>query len=452
MSKRTIDEVGDEVGDTVDDGAADRAANRIGGRQPFRRRTIAWLAGIAATSFAIAIGVAIFAEEIVPTSTAGAHGYSRSAIGHHGLVALLRALDIHVLQSEHDSAGKAGDDAVLVAAEPLIVEPDGPRAQALRAMRDGTRGLLLVLPKWYGLPDDSQPAWVSDVALLPIEEVTPVLDVLGIEATVTRPAQVSGWIGSEDITLEADPVLPAPQLLTSEMLVPVISCNEGMLLGAYQAEEDAPWLLVLADPDLLSNHGLKRGRNAHLTVAVIELLRWVSGEPMPDTVVFDETLHGFQKEPSLWRALFEFPLALATIQVLLAAVALLWASLGRLGKPITPPPAIAPGKGFLIHNTATLLRQGGHSAHALARYLDAAMREVARALHAPPQRDAAGLRRWLARAEGARRVTHTLEALGREVGACERDRKSQARAVRAALHIHQWREEMIRGSRDRSRD
>ena len=69
---------------------------------PFRRRTIWWLAGIATTSFVAAIVVSIFGQEIVPTTTAGAHGYSRSAIGHHGLVALLRALDVRLTEAACD--------------------------------------------------------------------------------------------------------------------------------------------------------------------------------------------------------------------------------------------------------------------------------------------------------------------------------------------------------------
>jgi hypothetical protein len=444
-------------------------SNGIVSGAPFRRRTIWWLAGIATTSFVVAIVVAIFGQEIVPTTTAGAHGYSRSAIGHHGLVALLRALGVQVLQSEHDSAGKASE-GVLVVAEPLISELEGPRAEALRDMHVGPRATLVVLPKWYGLPDDENRAWVSDVELLPDQEVLPVLQVLGIEARLARPERASQWVGSERLALIADPVLLHPQLLVSDDLEPLISCDAGILLGRYQPEEDDPVLLVLADPDVLSNHGLRRGRNAQLAVAIIHLLRWAGaanipellvetegvglpeGVALPDTVVFDETLHGFQKEPSLWRALFEFPLALATIQVLLAAVALLWASLGRFGKPITAAPALAPGKGFLIHNTATLLRHGGHGAYALARYLEATARAVAHALHVPPSLDAAGLRRWLAQVESARNVTHSLSELARQVEAARGDRPGQSRAVRTAMHIHQWREEMIRGSRDRSRD
>jgi hypothetical protein len=458
-------------------GTSGVVSNGVSSGAPFRRRTIWWLAGIAATSFVAAIVVAIFGQEIVPTTTAGAHGYSRSAIGHHGLVALLRALDVQVLQSEHDSAGKASE-GVLVVAEPLISELDGPRAEALRDMHVGPRATLVVLPKWYGLPDyEKDRAWVSDIELLPVEEVQPVLQVLGIETTLVRPERTSRWIGSERLALSADPALPAgigPQLLVSDEIEPLISCDAGILLGLYRPEEDDPVLLVLSDPDVLSNHGLRRGRNAELAVGIIELLRRAGatsfaellGEPggvpdgvalpegvtLPDTVVFDETLHGFQKEPSLWRALFEFPLALATIQVLLAAVALLWASLGRFGKPITAAPALTPGKGFLIHNTATLLRHGGHGAYALARYLEATARAVAHALHVPPSLDAAGLRRWLAQVESARNVTHSLTELARQVEAARNERPGQSRAVRTAMHIHQWREEMIRGSRDRSRD
>src|SRR5262249_19925555 len=136
--------------------------------------------------------------------------------------------------------------------------------------------------------------------------------------------------------------------------------------------------LVLSDPDILSNHGLGEGDNARLALEVLEHAResWRS-------VVVDETLHGFERIPSLWGELFAFPLLPAGVQGAVALLLLVWSGLGRFGRPGAGPAGLAPGKGVLIENTALLLRSAGHSAYSLGRYFDATLAEVARALHAP---------------------------------------------------------------------
>src|SRR6185436_16030104 len=111
------------------------------------------------------------------------------------------------------------------------------------------------------------------------------------------------------------------------------------------------------------NHGLARGDNAAIALAAIEAERPVGG-----VVVVDETLHGHVAAPSLWRELFDFPLSLATLSVLLALAFLLWAAMGRFGKPRPDTRPLGAGKRYLIDNTAELTRHGGHAAHALERY------------------------------------------------------------------------------------
>jgi len=73
---------------------------------------------------------------------------------------------------------------------------------------------------------------------------------------------------------------------------------------------------VLADPDVIANHGLARDGNAALAVAVIGRLRAGNGG-----VVFDETVHGYVAKPANpFMLLFRFPFVVATAQGLLAAL------------------------------------------------------------------------------------------------------------------------------------
>jgi hypothetical protein len=170
----------------------------------------------------------------------------------------------------------------------------------------------------------------------------------------------------------------------------------------------------------------------------------------------DETLHGHISTPSLWRELFSFPLSLASASVLIVLAILLWSAMGRFGKPLPPLSAMAPGKRFLIDNTAELIRYGGHAAHALERYLHATVQDVARASHAPAHLGPAELRDWLLRAARARKVEIDLVALEREVadvvgpGPTSGHRQA-VRALATAGRIHRWRQEMTNGSAGHSR-
>lgn len=410
----------------------------------FSRRTVFWLVGVAVLSFGCAIGFAIFSDEVSTDSGAGSHTFSKSAIGHMGLVELLRDRDVPVLVSEHDTARKVVDSA-LVVAEPVLFEAEGNRAADLATMVGAAPRALVVLPKWYGTRDAQEPGHVESVALVPLDEVQPILDVFPVGGSVVRHANDTSpvWQTSGlDLASTPAPDLVGPQLMTSEEIQPVLWNEQGTLLGVVDFDGTELW--ILSDPDLLSNHGLLRGDNAALALAVMDAVRGARG-----AVVFDETMHGFKSEPSLWRVLFEFPLALATIQALLAAMLLLWAATGRFGKPVVAPPVIAPGKEFLIDNTAALLRFGGHAGHALRRYLQTTVQEVARTLHVPSGLDLHATARWLEQVAETRRVPIRLVDLEREVDqAGQARRERERRVVDTARRIYRWKQEMTHGSRD----
>jgi hypothetical protein len=199
--------------------------------------------------------------------------------------------------------------------------------------------------------------------------------------------------------------------------------------------------IVLADPDVVATHGLGQGANATLLVRLLERLG--AGER---TVIVDETLHGFEEQPSLARALLRFPLVLATVSAAVAALLLAWAAAVRFGRPRPPEPALSPGKLFLVEQTAALLRHGGRAADAAQAYLRAARDEVGHRVR-PPGAQGAG-DGWLARAEAARGLEGALAALeerarrlaGRRIG-------GEEEAVRLARDVHAWREEMTDGAR-----
>ena len=412
-------------------------------RSPFTKKTVIWLAAIAVASFIAAVGFAIFGTNIDERPSARADTFSRSAIGHRGLVQLLKKLDIPVVISQFASGNKAGESALLVVAEPYVADFAGSRAEHLRTMLAQADTTLVVLPKRYGSADPERPGWVDDVDPLTTIEVEQALNVVDASASVLRPAEAeSDWFASPDYDSLAasSPTLADPQLIDSDELTPIIWTNQGILLGEYWYGGLGKRVWVLADPDLISNHGLGNGNNAAIALGIVDTLR------AGGAVVFDETMHGFHQEPSLWQAMFEFPLVIATLQILVAIVLLLWAATGRFGAPARAAPAIAPGKGFLINNTAALLRFGGHADHALKRYLYTTMQEVGRELHAPANLYHRELRTWLERIGTSRGVGTGLAGLENEVQAVVAQKGVQhRRIVLCANRIYRWRQEMTHG-------
>lgn len=396
---------------------------------PFRGRTALVLTAVAGVSFLALLLWGIFGREILPGRSAESDSFSRSALGHRAFVELLRELDVPTVVSRFNSSGKAGDSALLIVAEPRI-EGDPARERMLLRMIAEAERTLLVLPKWRGTESSDTPGFIESADLVHQAEVEAVLDAIDANLQVVRtsPGERVSWTSGE---IGAPPDIPGPQLLRGAFDSRCVWCAQGVLLGYVDTRRGT--VLVLSDPDLLSNHGIVRPGNAQAVMGMLDLAR---GDQ--DAVVIDETLHGFGKEPSLYRSLFEFPLVLATVQALLAAAALLWAAMGRFGAPQPATPPLEAGKKALIGNIAALLAYAGHGAHALRRYLDGAVAEVRAALHVPAGLKAAEAEERLDRAHAAIRLRDLRALVKVESG----DRR---RILAIARRVHRWREETIRG-------
>jgi len=339
--------------------------------------------------------------------------------------------------SRFDSGHRAARSALLVLAEPQLGDSGTRDADALLRTATAAGGALLVLPKWRGLEDPERPGWIAQVSLRPVEEPDELLDILEVEdARVVRPATTRDW---RTELVDGVPILSAPQLVRATGVTGLVHCREGILFGRVETHRGT--LYVLSDPDVLANHGLGRGPNAALAVRMLDVAR----SEQQKTVVIDETFHGHVQEASVHRALFDFPLLLATLQALFILAVLLWSGMGRFGAPTPAEMAVRPGKAFLIDNIASLLAYAGHSVDVLKRYLRVTQHEVGQRLHVPARLGAEGARAWLERYGEQRRVTVGLERLRKEVG-----RASRERVLSLAGRIHRWREEMIHGPGSRT--
>jgi hypothetical protein len=386
---------------------------------PFRRRTLLVLVAVGVVSLVTALVLAIFADDFAEEKSVDTTGYSTSAIGYEALVQILREVGVPVSLSRTRSASRAGEGLLVIAAPDL---GDDAARDRFKAMVESSRRVLVILPRWWGMPSEDQPRWIAARHELSTETAAEVLDALDLEGEILR-AGGTQLIVAHDLDVEIE------------------HGEDGDLLVSTWYDRDTR-LWLLADPSRLDNVGMRTRANVHWAVELIDDLR--EGGP----VVFDETLHGFEKNPSLYRSLFTFPLILVSLQVIACAVLLLWAAVGRWGPPRAAPPPLPSGKDFLIRNTAALLHVGGHDGDALRRYLATTIQAVRLALHAPRELDPAALRTWLERVRASRGGTISILELERDVADAARARRSGAtsrRTVELAARIHRWRTEMTHG-------
>ena len=122
----------------------------------FSPKTVAWLITVGLLAFAGAAYFMIYGDKGT-SMRAGTNAFSYSALGHRAFVETLRRLEFPVFVSRNNSAAKAGRSALLVIAKPRIrILTDEAISELLAA---GT--VLLVLPKWKGRPDTTNPRWVE---------------------------------------------------------------------------------------------------------------------------------------------------------------------------------------------------------------------------------------------------------------------------------------------------
>jgi hypothetical protein len=412
----------------------------------FSRRALTWGIGIATASFTLAVLWAAFGDRWLAPRTVAPSTFSVSALGHAAAARFLRDAGLGV--STRQSRGGAGidKDHPLVLAEPASVVRSIAEGERFAAAWEeaGRRGALrlVVLPKWRGEPKADDPRWLGHAWLLPPATARGALELLPLPAAAPRLAARhdlvdtcrAGWDGPGIFAVD---LRHAQLLAPAAGLEPEVACPGGLLVARLPARSAAePATFVLADPDVLNNQGLGRADHAALLYSLLATRMAAHG------VVFDETIHGYYREPGLLAEALRFPLVLAVLASLVFSALAIWAGSGRLGKAVPPPPAVAAGKGVLIDTTAALLSAGGHSGESLARYARETLRDVAAASFLPP--DLADRERVdrLARLAATRNVAVDLPALLARIAAAAATRGGDAHVLTLARHLHRFRVEM----------
>jgi len=367
-----------------------------------------------------------------PNEPTGPSTYSRSAIGHAGILSLLRLHGVAAEASQGASREKLRQGGLLVLAEPNQLADPGELRRLLGAPR-----VLLVLPKWAGLPDSDMPGWIGAASRLPLAAPMSVLQDAFPRNFGTRGLQnVEAPHSWPHNALGASPHFDSSvQLLTGTSFDAVVEGPAGLLVGQLQRAGTTTYLL--SDPDIISNHGLAEG-NAAFALALIDRAR--AGGP----VIFDETIHGFLTVPkNRLLAIFSRPFAAATFSALAAAALLAWADGARFGAALPRPGGFPPGQLALIGAMAGLLDRGGHQKIVLARYVRGVVTDVSATL----QRSRIEGPARLAEAETRRHVSIRSADILQEAAALESTPRPAAAAMAAlALRAHAWKQEMSYGS------
>jgi hypothetical protein len=404
-----------------------------------RRVLIGWISGavvlFALALFAMGSGGDSNADRTGPSS------FSLSAIGYAGFAEVLQRRGVTVVKSQYNTLAKVSSGSVVVIAEPRA---DGPSEATIRTLLGADR-ILVVLPKWAGQASEDHPGWLRSIGERSMSDATWTLRLVAPRGEVSREGDAVSWTTN---ALNIPPTLDKPiQLIRGEPLRPIVAARQGMLIG--EIVERNRRILVISDPDLLANEGFGRDNNVTLALAAVERLRGPGG-----SVIFDETLHGFQARPaSPFLLLFRFPFIVVTIQGLIALAMLLWATLARFGAPQSLPPPLSAGRSGLLQNMASLIEFTGHQEVIIRRYVLDTVRDVGRQLHAPRGISGNALVAWLQRVGSARDVETDCGAVIRQIEDMpEGRRRNLPMLVRLARQIHQWKGEIIDGRVGNPRD
>jgi hypothetical protein len=393
------------------------------GEGGFRRGTVLLIIVVGIAAFVGMLVLSAYAPDLRSGKNGGAHALSNAATGYSGLVRLAEATGRNPQILRQDYLHESEDLVVLTPerAATDLTEVLGSRA---------TKATLLVFPKWDAQRDAQKPAWVRVTGLLPKREPEGVLAPdtklaisrrkTGEEMLVTVPAHAG------NVQFPAPPVL---QTASGNGLQPIVTDAAGrVVLGRIGNSA----LYVLADPDLLNNHGIADPRRAAAALALLDFLNSTGAE----AIYFDVTLNGLGSSKSPLKLMFDPPFLAVTLAIAAALLLTGLQALVRFGVPLRPQRAIAFGKAALVDNSAALVRKARREARLGGRYAEMVRDRIAALLRLPPTMPADKVEQRLDALTSDRNFS-TLAANAANAGTPES-------VLAAARALHQWQQEAIK--------
>ena len=394
---------------------------------PFNPRLVIGLIFAGIASFTALLLLLAYGGNIAPPRSGGrADALSVSATGFKGLSTLVQNFrEVHLDETDAEWA-----DHLLIVTLGVHNNPGQVRSLLERRANAPT---VLVLPKWVTRPNPRRPGWVT--VLFP-GLGTAGEQLLGNGTRVSLlsgrpPARVQGQELLDGVSI---PVPANPQLIRGDILTPLAALPGGGALVARVGDQPH---YVIADPDLLNNHGIADPARARAALMMIERMN-EGGE----SVDFDLTMSGpttatGTDAPSMLRLAFEPPFLAMTLALVIAALLAGYYGAHRFGPVRREERAIAFGKAALVENSAGLIRLAGREARLGGAYAEVVRQEVARRTSAPAWLQGEKLDAYLDKfGKGAQpRFTELAERLQ-----YADDRHDLMTAARS---LHQWKKDSI---------
>jgi len=386
-------------------------------------RTTALLLIVGLIGFAGTVILGAYAPDLRSGRNGGAHALSNAATGFSGLVRLAEATGRggQVIRNE-----RLWDTEDLVVVTPERAATDMSKVISTRP----NKPTLVILPKWKTAADTNKTGWVR------IDGLVDQYEPEGVLAPDTA-LKILRWRSGAQPLVAANLVLrdvrfiaPRPlQTMSGGNLKPLITDRTGNIVVGQVA--DRP-LYIVADPDLLSNVGMKDARQAEAALLLLDYMNSTGAE----SINFDVTLNGFGKSLSPLKLAFDPPFLAVTLTIVAAMLLAGLQTLGRFGSPRARPRAIAFGKAALVDNAAMLVRRAGRVKTLGGRYADMIRDRAAVAFGAPARLRDAALDAYLDGLVGGTQFT----ALSGAASAAD-DRHSLLAATQA---LHNWKKERSR--------
>jgi hypothetical protein len=378
--------------------------------------------GVGVLAFFAMLVLGAYAPDLRSGRNGGAHALSNAATGFSGLVRLAEGTGRNPVIVR--STSQLGDEAL------AVVTPERRDANLTDILeRRGGRVTLIVLPKWVTQRDPLRSGWVRIVKLIPPFAPEGVL-APAYEYTISRAKEKGSPLRTASAPAGQEFGFVSPevtQFLNGKKFEPVIVDGKDRLVLAKVT--DRP-IYVLADPDLLNNHGIANAKQAAAALALLDFLNSTGS----DSILFDVTTNGLGHSRSPLRLAFDPPFLGITLVILVAMMLAGWQSLVRFGEPRRPQRALAFGKAALVENSAALIRKAGRETHLASRYVDT-IRERATALFRLPP--------WLKGQD----VDERLDALSTqskfsELAAAAESARHRDDLLFAARKLNQWLKEV----------
>jgi hypothetical protein len=376
----------------------------------FNARTMLLITAIGALAFIAMLVLGAYAPDLRSGRNGGSHALSNGATGFSGIVKL---------------AQETGRNPLIVRSDPdlqsedlTVISPEHGWTDLSEVLgRRGARATLLVLPKWDAAPDKQRPGWVRVSGLLPAADPARTLYpatpfTIAREKTHGEPLRTLAAGAPAELQFLAPSVL---QTVGSKDIEPlIVNARGAIVLGKLKRGQ----FYILADPDLLNNHGMGDERQARAALALLDFLNSTGAT----AIRFDVTTNGLGRSRSPLKLAFDAPFLAVTLTIFAAMLLAGWQALVRFGPVRRPERAIAFGKAALVDNSAALIRKAGREAHLGGRYVDVIRDRAVALFRLPPSLDSQTLesrlealnprRSFAATAQAAEQARNREELLG----------------------------------------